>query len=329
MSNPLIHPGKNREKSNAGIKTAEFIMRTVAMFATSGGTAVFAYSISKEYIPAAPVIIHLVSGVCAACIAAWLTDLMFGELLQRVTFDTLVRRHPNLVKQDTPKYFARLRNVELAGFAVLLVSLFIFDMYTTVIIKDPISNAATGKNLIDIDSLYITMNTAALQETDKIAADAKAKASEAKEAETRARNSNKALVKLASSGNGWASSEIEKAAKRASASSRKTAEKLEAQSIELFEKNKAFIAKRVEEAEQRNAAAMGQNTSMRSAIGGMYIAFTCIPKLLSILLRVLMVVTFLAYSKDFNPDINGDGFIDYRDVSEYYEKKKNPKMGFQ
>jgi len=49
----------------------------------------------------------------------------------------------------------------------------------------------------------------------------------------------------------------------------------------------------------------------------MYLIFSIGLKLLTILLRAMLVLTFCAYSYRYNPDLTGDGVINYEDLQAF------------
>lgn len=321
----MINPYENQEKSVRGIASAEALARWAAVLFTSIGTFVYARDLAAKYLPAdwswAPWL-AIGAGLLGAGIAAWLTDMMFGELLQRVTYDALAARHPNVVKWAGPSYFKNLRRTESILFGVLLVSLLAFDLYTTIIIRDPVADQARQADLIDVEAMRANLTAAKAAEIAALRGDAKAKAQDIREAEKRVEAANPALSRLKSDGNAWASQKLAKQQAKATATDQKSRAALEGAIAATVTDAPAYTAARIREAEAANAANAAKNARNREVLSGLYLIFTLIPKALAILLRILMVVSFLAYSVNFHPDLNGDGIIDYQDVQEYYTNRQ-------
>lgn len=325
----MINPYENRSTTNRSISAAEKIMRITATITTSGGSFIWGRSTALQYLPEGwdySGIISLIFGALAAGVSAWLTDLMFGQLLQRVVYDLLASRHPNVTKWNLatskPNYFKGLRRAEGFGITLVLIGLFIFDAYTTLVIRDPVADQARQQSTIDIDGMRAKIQADQEKKIADLRADSKAKAREIADAERNVLASSPALAKLQSDGNAWAASELAKKKAKATRAAAKNRADIESGITTTMSADAAYLQARVAEAEALNAKAGAATERNRSVFSGMYLAFTIIPKLLSIILRVLMVVSFLAYSHNFTPDLTGDGIIDYEDVEEYYRRQK-------
>lgn len=333
----MINPYHNRKTTNSGIKSAEWVMRATATVTTSAGSFIWGRATAAQYLPdtwSASPWIAIVFGLVAAGVSAWLTDLMFGNLLQRVTYDVLASRHPNVTKWQGQGYFQNLRNAERWFFAVVLAMLFAFDAYTTFIIRDPVADQAKRQPLINVDSLRAKMQADHDANIAALRSDARAKERAIAETEKRVEGSNLALAKLKNSGNSWAAGKIAAQQRKATATDAKSRAAIEESIAAARTDFPAYMSARIADAEKANERANTNTDRNRAVFSGMYMAFTIIPKLLSIILRVLMVVSFLAYSHKFNPDLTGDGVIDYHDVEEYhrremetYNQRQNPSTG--
>jgi len=325
----MINPYQNRATTNRNIAMAESVMRFTATVTTSLGSFIWGRSTALQYLPEGwfgATWIAFIVGLIAAVISAWLTDLMFGQLLQRVCYDLMASRHPNVVKWSSGGgpggYFKAMRGAERMGFIVVLAGLLVFDAYTTLIIRDPVADQARQQTTVDVEGVRSKIQVESDQRVAALRADAKSKAKEISEAERGVVAANPALVRLKSEGNAWAASELAKKVKKATAPVHKQKADIEAQITATMSTDATYIQSRVSEADAANARANDATQRNRAVFSGMYLAFTVIPKLLSIILRILMVVSFLAYSHNFNPDLTGDGIIDYHDVEEYHRREK-------
>ena len=319
----MINPIKNREKSTRGIATAERIMRYLATITTSAGSYIWAASTARKYMPSewgdmSAFSASVISGIAAAAIMGWITDYMFGELLQRVSYDLLASRHPNIIKWQGANYFKSLRRAETAGFCVLLVALLAFDLYTTLIIRDPVADEARQLEITDVASATASISAEQRSGTTAISDQIKSIKSDIAAEERRVIASNAALVKLAGEGNGWAQRELSKKKSSATKSMKKELEQLNSTYTRALDAGSSALSESTKLLNEQNQKRAEQNERNKAVMAGMYTAFTVIPKLLSILLRVLMVISFLAYSVNYNPDLTGDGIIDYADVEEYH-----------
>jgi hypothetical protein len=310
----ILNPASNEVASIRGIKWGEFIARWVATITTSGGAYLFGLQAAAKYVPVGW---QWVVGIAAAVIAGLLTDHIFGNLLQRVTYNWLAADHPNVQKwaeEDTDPYFIRMRQWGNTGYVILLIVLFAFDMVTTVQITDPVADSAKTTALINIDSLRNAVASGLQADQTRYKADAQAREKAIQATAGRVEAQDPRLARLKATGNGWAASQISRRQSRATASDARAKAAADSAYIALSTSAPAYIDARVKEAEALNRAAQERNQSGRSTMYWMYLLFSIVPKGLAVFLRVQMVVIFLAYSRDYNPDITGDGIIDYRDV---------------
>lgn len=321
----MINPYANRDTTNRNISLAERGARITATITTSIGAFIWGADLAARYLPiewAITPYLNTATGLAAGLIMAYLTDFMFGNLLQRVAYDTLASSHPNVVKWQGPTYFKNLRRAESFMFAILLAGLFAFDIYTTWIIKDPIADSARGKQTTDLAAATDTIQRIQSTAIGPIAAQLKDLDARIRSEERRAATANPGLQKLAQEGNTWAKTKIEKSKTRATATLRGERDQLTAAYNRTLANASGTLATAQSQIQAENDRIAAANQRSREVMGGMYMAFTIIPKILSIILRVLMVITFLAYSTTFNPDLTGDGIIDYADVEAYFQKQK-------
>lgn len=317
----IINPYENREKTQLTIKRAEFVSRWAATITTSVGAAIWGHSQAMQYLPESfeySQLIAWVVGAMFAAFAGWITDMAFGDILQRVVTDAIASKHPDAVAWNGESYFKKLRRAESIGFGIVLVLLFSFDIYTTLIIRDPVADQAHQTELADISAETQKINTAQKATTDPMVAQIAQLKKDISESEHRAATSNASLTKLAAEGNAWAKNQI--AAKRSAASraSRAQLDKLTTAYAAALEGNQTALAETTKLINEQNQKKARSNELNRNIMAGIYTAFTIGPKMLSIILRVLMVISFFAYSSGLELDLNGDGVFDYADVEVYY-----------
>lgn len=318
----IINPYKNREKSTLAIKKGEQISRWVATFITGIGGAIWGYSTVITNLPTdwwGSPYLAVVAGIVVAWVLGWITDHAFGDFLQRVTTDIVAARHPDAVQWSGPEYFRKLRKAERVLFIVVLIALFAFDAFTTIIIRDPVADEAKKIELTDIAAATSTLTKEQKQAADPMAAQIAALKKEIASAEARAASSNPALAKLAQDGNGWAKQEIAKKRASASKSARSELEKLSAAYNTTLASQSTTLSETQSLINQQNHDAAQANARNRDVMASMYIWMAFGPKALAIILRILMVISFFAYSSGLKLDLNGDGIIDNTDVEIYYQ----------
>lgn len=322
----MINPYANRDTTNRNIRRAEIGARWVATITTSLGAYVWGQDLAARYLPEEwgiwTAALSAIAGLLAGAIMGFLTDFMFGNLLQRVTSDILMSWHPNVVKFNGDKYFKKLRRAEKAFFCILLLLLLSVDIYTTLIIRDPIADRARQNQTTDIAAITTQVTAAQTAAADPIAYQIKTLTAKIKDDERRAAAANPSLLKLAAEGNTWAKQQIAAKKARATKATRAQLDQLNNTYNQTLTAQSATLATTQAQITEANARTAATNQRNRDVMAGMYIAFTIAPKTLAIILRVLMVITFLAYSTTFHPDLTGDGIIDYADVEAYYQRQK-------
>jgi chromosome segregation ATPase len=136
---------------------------------------------------------------------------------------------------------------------------------------------------------------------------------EIKQEESRVERQNASLVKLVSQGNNWAPSQL--AAKKANATKLKRANltKLEDAYNQALSGNSAALASINTQAIQSSQATIEENNTQKAAMSNLFQLFGVGSKIMTILFRMFLVVSFL--SKNPNLDANGDGEVDGEDVT--------------
>lgn len=323
----MINPYHNRDTTNRNIRLAERGARITATITTSIGAFIWGQDLAGRYLPGdwdiTPFLTAAV-GILAGVIMGYLTDFMFGNLLQRVAYDTLASRHPNVTKWEGPQYFKTLRRAESWMFGILLLGLFAFDLYTTLIIRDPIADNARQEAATDLAAATAGVTAAQQQAANPMAAQIKNLDARIVAEERRIAAANPGLTKLIREDNNtWASQNLEKKKARATKQLRAERDQLTIAYNRTLAGQSATLEATQRQINDANARTADINARNRNVMAGMYVAFTVIPKLLSIILRILMVITFLAYSVNFHPDLTGDGIIDYADVEAYFARQQH------
>ena len=111
----MINPYHNRDTTNRNIRLAERGARLTATVTTSLGAFIWGQDLAGRYIPVEWDIspfLTAATGILAGVIMGYLTDFMFGNLLQRVSYDIFASGHPNVIKWQGPAYFRNLRRAE-------------------------------------------------------------------------------------------------------------------------------------------------------------------------------------------------------------------------
>lgn len=319
----MINPYQNREKSALAIKTGERLARWTATITTGLGGAVWGYAQAIKYLPqsweGSPYIAAL-AAVSVAAVLGWITDHAFGDLLQRVVTDAVASRHPNAIQWNGPNYFRNLRRMESAGFFLVLLALFAFDAYTTIIIRDPVADEAKQLEITDLATATSSISKQHQESTAPMARQITQLKSDIAATERRISADNAALAKLSNEGNSWARQQLANKKAKGTKNARTELEKLQAAYNIALSTQSAAVAQAETQIQQQNQQRMEANQRNRQIMAGMYTWMAFGPKLLSIILRILMVITFFAYSSSLQLDLNGDGIIDYADVEQYYNQ---------
>ncbi len=318
----LINPIRDSRDTAKMIANGARWLTLFCCFSTGFGVFVWGTDIAHKYLPdtfpGASIIAPAV-GLLFAAGAGWLTDVGFGKILQKVIFNLLASRHPNVVKWNNGQsdYFNSMQTGERVGLVLLLVALLALDTVSTYIIADPVSQQAGNIPIINVDSLRTTITTTQAAELSTLRSRSSEKAKAIAETRNRVEDSNPTLAKLKAQGNGWAATKIAKDQSRATKADAAALEKNEQAVTTTIEQNRQYLTDRIAEAEQKNAQNQERNARNQAVFGTMYLAFSIGVKCLTILLRILLVVTFLAYSYRFNPDLTGDGIINYEDLQAF------------
>lgn len=316
----LMDPRKNHQKTAAMLKNGS--QYTTLAVALTTGVSVFIWGndLASQYVPewiAWKKAICFAVGAAMAIGAGWLTDIGFGTVLQRVLFAWMAKGHPNLIKWNVSPFFQRMQRIEMIGLTALLISLLAIDVTTSYVIRDPVAERAGSKPIINVDSLRNDLANQLNSELAQLRELSKEKAQEIRNKEASVKRGNAKLLELQKDGNQWAAGQISRKVANATKADEKVRQETELGMVERRRTGDTYIQERVSEAERLNAENMMENKSRQGIAAIIYLIFTIGLKLLTILLRVMVVISFLAYSYQYSPDLNGDGVIDYKDLDKY------------
>lgn len=324
----IFNPQKNNAETVRTLRAASMVCQAIVVVTSSIGVFAWAQSLAYKYLPdmAATPYIAFALGVATGWMAGYITDVGFGRILQDVLFRTLASRHPNVIKYTGNKYFSTFQAVETWmkwGLLALLLSMDVASMW---VITDPVTRAAGSDASLDVERMRTEMQEKYDAQAKSLQAQAQAHEKAARLEKARIAQANVGLVRLQASGNGWAASELRKKQERATKSDATAKQSFEAAAQNTISEGQKYISARIAEAEQRNRETEERNRANQAIAATMYLIFTVGLKILTIFLRVMIVVSFIAYSYNYSPDVTGDGIIDYNDA-EQWAKGGSPKPG--
>ena len=140
----LFSPTKNQEKTVKMIKRGRDVSQIVVTVTSSLSAFIWGRDIAMKYAPQwGAEIIGFIGGLVIAAIAAFITDIAFGNILRDVLFRTFAAKHPNVVKfNGLNQFFTKFQKIELVLKWGLLVFLLAADVYLMTVITDPIAEKA-------------------------------------------------------------------------------------------------------------------------------------------------------------------------------------------
>lgn len=321
----LMNPAKNNRQT-ASILAASSKWTTLAVCLTTGlGVFVWGQDLATKYIPEwvpGGAIIAAIIGLAFAIGAGYLTDIGFGQILQKVLFAFLAKNHPNVIKWNGGQsdYFNKMQGRENIGFILLLVALLAIDGVSTYIIRDPVAQRAGSGQTINVEETRAQIQAEYDKRLTALQATAKEKQALIQSEKGRVAASNPALLRLKAQGNSWATGQIAARQQKATKAYEKERQSAEAAYTATAAEAQAYIQARITEAEEHNRQTEQENRQNRDITSTMYLIFSIGLKLLTILLRIMVVISFCAYSYNYTPDLTGDGVIDYRDVEAFSKK---------
>jgi hypothetical protein len=308
----VINPQKNSRSIDRHVLFAERLMLGVAVVITSAGFLVWGYNAAGQYTEVFA--IKAAFGIMAALMSAMVTDFAFRNFLEEVIFQMLVVFYPKAQNHiEKPGYIKVMAFFRWAILATIVSLLFYADFISVYTVKDPIASAAKQKPVVDPAKVSEQATSAMNAQIKPLKQQIAALKNEIKQEESRVERANASLVKLVSQGNNWAPSQL--AAKKASATKSKRANlsKLEDAYNQALSGNSAALATINTQAIQTSQATIEENNTQKAAMSNLFQLFGVGSKIMTILFRMFLVVSFL--SKNPNLDANGDGTVDGEDVT--------------
>lgn len=309
----VINPQKNSRNVDRQVWLAERVFLMVAILITSVGFFVWGRSAAAQYTdwPLAQTLV----GVAAALASAFVTDFAFRSFLEEVVFQGLAWFHPNVINRErNALYFKALAISRWVLLVMVVGALFLADWYSVQAIRDPFASAAKQTETTDITAATAALSASMKEATGPMADQITALKKDIAAAERRTESTNSSLAALVAQGNGWAIREMEKKKAAATKSARKQLTALQGSYTEALGRQSATIASSTEQITARNAEIEQENRQKRYTLSGMFFLFGAGSKALTVILRIFLVISFL--SKTPTLDVNGDGVVDGRDVTD-------------
>lgn len=308
----VINPQKNSRSVDRQMLNAEKIFLLVAVFVTSVGFFVWGSSAAAQYID--NMYAQMAFGLAAALASAYVTDFAFRHFLEEVVFQALAAFHPNVTgRVGEHPYFKVLRIVRWAVLTIVVGLLFWADWNSVQTIKDPFAASAKQRETTDLASASANISASLGSASAPMAEQIKTLRADIADAERRTLSANASLVTLANQGNGWAKNQLEAKKKSATRATRKELDRLTATYTNTLAEQSAALTKTTNAINRENEQITLDNATKRQSLSAMFFMFGAGSKLLTVLLRILLVVSFL--SKSPNLDANGDGTVDGKDVT--------------
>lgn len=314
-----VNPQKNRQTVQQHALAAEQVFKWVAVIITGVGFFILGKSFALAY-DLHPMAANVVGAV--ACVAAgWITDFSFSHFLEDSIYQFLVFFRGDWKTSTTPRFTQIMQASRWCLVTTMVVLLFMADYYSVVIMKSPVSEASRPATIINIDSVarastQRTHDAIALINTD---IDAVKKAITDKTNATH--NAHPELSTLIAKGNRWAPGELKRLVDKSIKPDNERLVALQARKDAEYARQSAITDQATALATNANTSAITYTDGTRAAMSGMFSTFGIGSKVLTILLRIFLVISFLA-----NPhDADGDGHISSKDVSAAAASKSIPR----
>lgn len=310
----VINPQKNSRNVDRQVWLAERVFLMVAILITSVGFFVWGRSAAAQYTdwPLAQTLV----GIAAALASAFVTDFAFRSFLEEVVFQGLAWFHPNVINREERSaiYFKALAISRWVLLVLVVGALFLADWYSVQAIRDPFASAAKQTETTDLTAATAALSASMKEATGPMAEQISTLKKDIAAAERRTESTNASLAALVAQGNGWAIREMEKKKAAATKAARKQLTALQGSYTEALGRTSATIASSTEQITARNAEIEQENRQKRYTLSGMFFMFGAGSKALTVILRIFLVISFL--SKTPTLDVNGDGVVDGRDVTD-------------
>lgn len=285
--------------------------------------AVYGYKIASGYTSSE--IVRWASAILFLGLATWITDIGVKFFIQKSAYDFFAMFNPATYRSTQFNWFSRA--MQVVGWFVMVsitAGIFLFDYVTTNSVRNPVANMIKKEKTLNQDSLR---QIVLAQENARVGATRNAitelnleiKRIE-KSIEVKRQSVGDAKLKsLASSGNGWAKGKLKGVQDYAVIGLNRELQKqldLKHELQEQYAKDLAYKSDIVSRSDSTifstNQAIELRNLSLVQGTSTLFLYMGFWAKCLAALIRILLVVLFFASGVI---DANGDGKIDYQDVS--------------
>lgn len=307
----VINPQENSRNIDKSILMAENLFIIVAVLVTSAGFFVWGSSAAAQYTDEKWLQIGV--GIFAAVASAYVTDFAFRKFLEEVVYQGLAAFHPNVVRKGRGLYFKILDICRWLLLTIVVGALFYADWNSVQTIRDPFAAQARQRETTDVVAASAALNAELKSAVAPMSGQIASLKSDISAAERRTERANGSLVALATQGNGWAARELEKKKQAATKAQRKELNSLQSAYTKTLSAQSETIGEATRQITARNADTDTENRQKRESLSNMFFMFGAGSKALTVILRIFLVVSFLAKTPTL--DANGDGVVDGRDVS--------------
>jgi len=320
-----VDPGRDEAMMPVLLLWVERLSILVVAIVSGIAVAAYGYLMASGYTS-----IELVRWLAAAvffAIATAITDVGVKYFIQKGAFDFFAFFNPATYKESGYNWFQRvMQMVVWACMIGMIGGLFYFDYISVESVRRPVANMVKQEKQINQDSVR---NIVLTQESARVGATKGAiqyaesairqLEKDVRNTESRVAANNGALTRLIAKGNGWASNELAKKKASATASLRNQIEKerenlafLRQQQGKELEYSRTIVSRSDSATFATNAAIAGRNTDLVTGTSTMFIWLGFWAKCIAGLIRVLLVAMFMGGNIQ---DYNGDGQVDYKDVT--------------
>jgi len=307
----VINPAANSRRIDRQILNAERLFLIIAVLITSIGFYVWGSSTAAQYTDIRAISVGV--GLLAAIASGYVTDYAFRQFLEEVVYEPLAAIHPSSVATDSPVYFRVLKIVRWIILATVVALLFCADWYSVQTIKDPFAASAKQGEIVNVAAVTATVSGQYDGVAAPLAAQINTLKADIRAEERRVEAGNGALAALVAKGNGWAAKELSKKKERATKAARAELASTQAAYTAALQGRVAAVNSSTAAIQRSNDDTERTNAENRAALSGMFFLFGAGSKAMTVLMRIFLVVSFLA--KNPTLDANGDGVVDGRDVS--------------
>ncbi len=320
-----INPERDEAKMPVLLLWVERAAIMVVAIVSGIAVAVFGYTKAADYTDWE--IIRWLSAGVMFFLATAITDVGVKYFIQKAAYDLFAVFNPATYKNSTYTGFQRFMQI-IAWFCMvaIIAGLFLFDYVSVNSVRDPVANMVKKEEKLDqkkirsdIDKQEASRGKATVAAITAIESDINSMQRQIEKEKTRVLNSNSKMKDLSNSGNGWAKQQIASQQAKAIAPLNKsldelyeTKKSLNKQRAKDLEYRLDIVAKTDNEVLSENEAINKRNTSLVEGTSNLFIYMGFWAKCIAGLIRILLVVLFMGSNVK---DYNGDGRVDYQDVS--------------